>query len=124
MAGGAELVQRAFAALAAGDMVTVNEVLDENLVFELGGRSRFTGRHVGRDAFFQLQGELAAVLEVQNEVLALHDVEGGAIVHQRGTGRDDYRDEALVLFTVTGGRVTAVKEFLFDSGPLDDAAPR
>jgi ketosteroid isomerase-like protein len=124
MGTGAEIVRGVFAALGEGDMATVASLLDEGLVFELGGDSRFAGRHEGRDAFFQLQGELAAATEIQNDVLAVHDIEGGAIVHQRGTGRDGYEDEALLLFTVTDGRIVAVKEFLFDHRALDEIAPR
>jgi ketosteroid isomerase-like protein len=110
--------------MAEGDMETVTTLIDERLVFELGGRSRFAGRHEGRDTFFGLQGELAAATDISNEVLALHDIDGGAIVHQRGSGRDGYQDEALLLFTVTDGRIVAVKEFLFDHEPLDALAPR
>jgi ketosteroid isomerase-like protein len=123
MASGAEVVKSAFEALGAGDMETVSALLDERLIFELGGRSRFAGRHEGRDTFFRLQGELGEVLEIHTEVLAVHDIVGGAIVHQRGSGRNDYEDEALLLFTVVEGRITSVKEFLFDHAPLDEAAP-
>lgn len=123
MTGGADVVKRAFAAVQAGDMEAVAALLDEDLVFELGGRSRFAGRHQGRDAFFQLQGDLGAALEIRNEVLAVHDIENGAIVHQRGTGGGGYQDEALLLFSVVEGRVIAVEEFMFDHGPLDAAAP-
>jgi ketosteroid isomerase-like protein len=123
MTGGADVVKRAFAAVQDGDMAAVAALLDEGLVFELGGRSRFAGRHEGRDAFFQLQGDLGATLEIRNEVLAIYDIEGGAILHQRGIGRDGYQDETLLLFSVDEGRVIAVKEFMFDHGPLDTAAP-
>lgn len=123
MTSGSQVVHAVFAAMAEGDTETVTKLIDEGLVFELGGRSRFAGRHEGRDSFFALQGELSAAMEMSNEVLAVHDIEGGAIVHQRGRGRDGYEDEALLLFTVADGRIVAVKEFLFDHGPLDALAP-
>lgn len=83
-----------------------------------------TLRHEGRDAFFLLQDELGAELGIDNDLVALHDIAGGAIAHQRGRGRDGYEDEALLLFTVDGGRIVSVKEFLFDHTALDAAAPR
>ncbi len=122
MTEGAGVVQQLFTSMASGDMETVASLLADDFVFELGGSSRFAGRHVGRDRFFALQGDLAAATEIQNEIVAIHPIEGGAIVHQRGRGRDGYSDEALLLMSVAAGRLTAVKEFLFDHGPLESLA--
>lgn len=110
------VVAAVYDAVAANDFEQVVRLVTEDFVFELGGTSRFAGRHEGRDAFFALQADLVAATGIENEVVAIHDIPAGAIVNSRGRGRDGYADEALLLMSVSAGKVTAAKEFLFEHG--------
>jgi len=113
------VVRALYDAMGRGDAEAAFALLSEDLVFELGGNSRFAGRHVGRDKLFALQGELAQLTGMETSVDAMYDGDGRAIVHQHGRARDGYIDEALLLFEVADGRITAIKEFLFDQRSFD-----
>ena len=54
-----ELSRRGYAAFGSGDMETLTELIAENAVWHIGGRSRLAGDYEGRDAIFGLFGELA-----------------------------------------------------------------
>ena len=75
--------------------------------------------HEGRDRFFALQGELVAATDMQNEVIAIPPIAGGAIPHQRGRARDGCEDDALLLFSLDDGPVVSAREHLFDHAPFD-----
>ena len=114
-----EVVRALYDAMGRGDAETALGLLDADLVFELGGKSRFAGRHTGRDKLFALQGELAQLTGLETSVDAIYDGDKSAIVHQHGRARDGYTDEALLLFEIADGRVIAIKEFLFDQPSFD-----
>jgi ketosteroid isomerase-like protein len=54
-----DLVRRGYEAFAAGDVATMTELLDENVVWHTPGRSSISGDQKGRDATLQLFGRLA-----------------------------------------------------------------
>ncbi len=116
--------QRLFQAFGQGDMAVVNTIMADDLTFELGGKSRFAGRAEGRDNVLALFGDLMGSLQISNDVVGMYPTDAGVIVHQRGHGKDGYTDESLLLMSVSDGRITAIKEFLFDTDPLDRLAPR
>ena len=120
MADALTVVQDLYGAFASGDMDAAMAILSEDLAFELGGTSRFSGRHEGRERVLALQGELMSMTGMTNEVVGMYAGDDGVVIHQRGHARDGYEDEALLLITVTDDRVTSIREFLLDPAAFDE----
>ncbi len=99
-------------------MATVNRLLADDLVFSLGGTSRFAGRHVGRDTVLGVLAQLNGALGISNEVRGMYESGDGVVVHQTGSA-PGYSDTSLTLFTISEGQVSEVTEFLFDPVAFD-----
>jgi len=53
------LLRRGYEAFAKGDMATLTELIDENVVWHVSGRSPLAGEYKGRNAVFAWFGQIA-----------------------------------------------------------------
>jgi ketosteroid isomerase-like protein len=113
-----ELVQEMFEAIGAGDVPTLERVLDDNLSFTLAGTSPFAGRTVGRSNVLALLGQINARLGINNVVHGMYEGPHGVVVHQTGAA-PGYADESLILFQIDDGRIATATEFLLDVAAFD-----
>ena len=67
------LSRRGYEAFGSGDMATLTEMIAENCVWHIGGRSRLAGDYEGREAIFGLFAELAQGSEGTMRV-EVHDI--------------------------------------------------
>ncbi len=68
-----ELSRRGYAAFGSGDMETLTELIAEDAVWHVGGRSPLAGDYEGREAVFGLFGQLAEKSEGTLK-LEVHDI--------------------------------------------------
>ncbi len=84
-----ELARRGYAAFGSGDMDTLTELIAEDAVWHVGGRSDLSGDYKGREAIFGLFAQIAQRSEGTFS-LEIHDI----------LANDDH---AVVLTKVTAG---------------------
>lgn len=121
----AKLVRRGYDAFAAGDLASLEELTDENVVWHEPGRSSLGGDYKGRDGVLELlakfgelsdgtfEFELVDVLATGDRAVALHGL----------TARRDGRvlDMAsAVEFEIHGGRITEVTVYHDDTYAFDE----
>jgi ketosteroid isomerase-like protein len=54
-----ELTRRGYAAFATGDMVALDELFADDVIWHVGGRSPLSGDYKGKEAVFAMFGRLA-----------------------------------------------------------------
>lgn len=112
----AKLLRRGYEAFGAGDMTTLAELLAEDAVWHIPGKSRLSGDKRGRDAILAYFGELFS-LSGGTFRATLHDVVGGEEhtigLHHNGGERDGkvMDQNAAVVFHIRGGRYLETWEF-------------
>ena len=112
----AELVRRGYAAFSAGDMATLNELFAEDAVWHVPGSNTLSGAKQGRDAIIAFFGELMT-RTAGTVTVTLQDVIGGpnhtvGLHHNHAKRNGKVNDQdAVLVFTIQDGRVTAVQEF-------------
>jgi uncharacterized protein len=114
-----ELVRRGYDAFARGDMDTLRELFDREIVWHFPGRSPLAGDHRGPDAvlgFFGRTTELTA----GTFRAELHDAvadDRHAVGMQLATGEREGRrleDREVLVFHVGDGKVVEVWQYLED----------
>jgi ketosteroid isomerase-like protein len=110
---------------ARGDIEAALALFDENAVWTNIGSTRFSGQYVGlRGITEELIGPLFAELEggIESEVEALIADGDRAVLLTRGRARTrdgkDYNNTYAQVFTVAGGRIVAVREYM-DTALID-----
>ena len=84
-----DLMSRGYAAYTSGDMDTINQLFDDDVVWHVAGRSQISGDYTGKEQVFGFFGKLqelsdgTATVEV-HDILA-DDEHGVAIVTQTAT---------------------------------------
>jgi len=119
------ILRRGYEAFNAGDMDTFKEILAEDAVWRIGGTGGLSGEKRGREAILGYFGELGArsngSVRVNVEDLALGDKYAIGI-HTTRAQRDgkslDQRE--ILVFTISGGKITECREFAQDSAGLAD----
>lgn len=106
-----DLLRRGYGAFSSGDMGTLDELIADDVVWHVGGRSQLAGDYRGKEAVFGLFGRFAE-LTGGTLRLDLHavlaDVEHG-VVRQRVTGEREGRtldDAGVGVHHIAGGKVT------------------
>lgn len=120
------VMQRGYDAFNTGDMDTLVEVFDENMVWHLPGRSSFADDYQGRDATLAYFGQLAEQTNgtFRAELQQLCPGEDGTVVGiQTSTGdRNGKHLEVVncIVFRLEDGRVVDGREHFHDLYAWDD----
>ena len=115
-----DLVRRGYAAFGSGDMDTIRELFDANIVWHGPGRNQLSGDYHGIDEVLQVFGKVFE-LTGGSFRLELHDVvanDDHAVGLVRATGDHDGKhldDNSLQLFHIRDGKVT--ESWLYPGDP-------
>ena len=106
-----DLVRRGFAAFGTGDIATLRELLADDIVWHVGGRSPIAGDYKGKDEvlgfFAQLAERTRGTFRVDVHDVLANDEHVVALV--KGTGEREGKtlnDDGAQVFDVQGGKVT------------------
>ena len=106
-----DIVRRGFAAFGTGDIATLRELLADDTVWHVGGRSPITGDYKGKDEvlgfFAQLAERTRGTFRVDVHDVLANDHHVVALV--KGTGEREGKtlnDNGAQVFHVQGGKVT------------------
>lgn len=120
-----ELVRRGYEAFNSGDVASLGDLFDEDVVWHAGGNGVLSGPKHGRDAVLSYLGELGA--RTQGHIQAtVKDIIGGencivAIQQTQGTNGDKTIDASTIItFVVRDGKISEAHEYAEDTGKLDD----
>ena len=114
-----DLVRRGYEAFQKGDMAAFDEILADDCVWHVPGRSQLAGDKKGRKATVEYYVQLAE-LTGGNITVDVHDVLGNnehvAGLHSTSARRDgkSYETTEVIVFHVQGGRVTEAWEHPFN----------
>ena len=107
----ADLVMKGFAAFAAGDMATMDQVIADDAVWHSLGRGIISGDFRGKEAIFGLFAKVAQEAEIQQDIHALLADDDHAVALVKGSatrrGKTLAMDQVFV-FHVAGGKATEV----------------
>ncbi len=121
----AEVVRRGYAAFSSGDMATLSELFEEDVVWHVPGSGDLSGPKQGRDATFGYFGELVS-RSGGTVSIELHDVVGGDEhtigLHRARAERDNatIEENAILVFHLRSGRVSEVWEYHEDPSASSD----
>jgi hypothetical protein len=117
-----ELTLRGFAAFAAGDMATLDEVFTDDIVWHVSGRGPLCGDYEGREAvsayFGRLAQETGAIFRIEVHDLLAND--GFFSSQARFLGSDSMADLVPVAAASIAARSTPTRRHVSTSS---DAAP-
>ena len=120
-----DLLRRGYAAYAAGDMDTINELFADDVVWHVAGRSAIAGDYTGKDQVFGFFGTLQELSEgtsgVEVHDLLANDEHGVAIVIESGTrnGRS-HSGQAAHVFHLRDGKVIEFWDAQVDQYSADE----
>lgn len=120
----AKLIARGYAAFASGDLTSIADLMDPQVVWHEPGRSPLGGDYRGRDGVVELLGkfgelsggtfsfELVDVLATANRAVALHELTAA---------RDDRQLDmaSAVEFEIHQGKITEVTVYHDDTYAFD-----
>jgi uncharacterized protein len=121
----ADLVRRGYAAFSTGDLATLTGVFAEDAVWTVPGSNPLSGEKKGRDAILAYFGDLAGASDGTFTV-TLRDVVAGqehTVGLQRNHAeRNNQTDDqdAVLVFVIRDGLITAVQEFREDTARSDE----
>jgi uncharacterized protein len=120
------IMQRAYDAFNSGDMDTLTEVFDEDMVWHLPGRSSMAKDYQGRDAtlayFAQIGEETGGTFRAELQRL-LSDEDGRVVGVQRSTADKDGKHLDVgnsIVFQLEDGRVVDGREHFEDLYAWDE----
>jgi ketosteroid isomerase-like protein len=120
------IMQRAYDAFNAGDLDTLNEIFDENIVWHLPGRSSMAKDYQGRDATLAYFGQIAertgGTFQAELQHLVADD-DGHVVGIQRSTGERDGKSldaGNAILFELRDGKVVDGREHFHDLYAWDE----
>ena len=120
------IMQRAYEAFNSGDLDTVGEIFDENVVWHLPGRSSMATDYEGRDAvlayFGRIGQETAGTFRAELEDLTADD-DDRVVGIQRSTGDRNGKHLDVgncIVFQLKDGRVTDGREHFHDLYAWDE----
>src|SRR4051812_45307293 len=115
----AERVRRGYEAFNRGDLAALAELMADEVVWHLPGRSAMSGDHKGREATFAYFGQLAERSAGTMRANLEHLVAEGETVVARQTntarrGDKELHDPACLVFEMSGGRIVDAREYHYD----------
>ena len=114
-----ELIRRGYEAFQKGDLAAFDDILADDCVWHVPGKSQVAGDKKGRQATVEYYGQLGE-LTGGNITVELHDVlanaEHVAGLHRTSAqrGGKSYETTEVIVFHVEGGRVTEAWEHPFN----------
>lgn len=120
-----ERAQAGYEAFANGDMETLNDIIDDDIVWHAGGNNILTGDYEGKEAVFGFFGRLAQETggSFSNDIhdMLANDDHGVALVQQKATRNGVSLDQRAVhVFHMRDGRLTEFWAFPEDQAALDE----
>jgi uncharacterized protein len=121
-----EIMRRGYEAFNAGDMDTLNEVFDENIVWHLPGRSSMAKDYEGRDATLSYFGQIGEKTDgtFQAELQQLFAGDDDRVVGlQRSNGQRDGKSLDVgncIVFELKDGKVVDGREHFNDLYAWDE----
>jgi len=110
-------------AIALGDATRLRELLSEDSVWSVSGRSSFAGSYVGSDAILDYLARVGeATDELRSELREISVGETGGVIRYRlraVRGLQTLDSEQLFVFEVSQGRVAAARIAPVDSYAYD-----
>jgi ketosteroid isomerase-like protein len=120
-----ELTRRGYAAFAAGDMATLNDLFADDIIWHVSGRGPFAGDYKGKEAVFEMFGRLAQEtsgnFRIEIHDLLANDEHAVALITTTGEHEGKSLNERGVgIFHVRGGKVTESWGFTEDQYAADE----
>jgi ketosteroid isomerase-like protein len=121
-----DLARTYFQAVQTGDLATLGELLDADIVWHQPGANQFSGEHKGRDAVFQMLGGMMETSQGSFAIDTLHTLMGNgdlvtATIHFSGRRGDASMSmDGVDLLRVAGGKITEM--WLFSGDPAAEDA--
>jgi hypothetical protein len=119
----AVLCRKGFAAFAAGDMATLNELFSDDIVWHSSGRSFLTGNFEGKEAVFGNFARLAqaadSFAQEIHTVLADDEHAIALVTATASRGGKKAAFQQTITFHIAGGKVTEVWLSSFDQYAAD-----
>ena len=115
----AEVVRRGYEAFQKGDLAAFDDILADDCVWHVPGKSQVAGDKKGRQATVEYYGQLGQLTEGSIQV-ELHDVvandEHVVGLHRSSASRGgkSYETTECIVFHVEGGRITEAWEHPFN----------
>jgi ketosteroid isomerase-like protein len=121
----AERVRRGYDAFNTGDLTALAELIADEVVWHVPGRSALSGDHKGREATFAYLGQLAQLSDGTMRANLEDLVAGGETVVARQTntarhGDKELHDPACLVFEMSGGRIVETREYHYDQYAMDE----
>jgi ketosteroid isomerase-like protein len=120
-----DLVRKGYEAFSAGDMATLRQLLDPQVVWHSGGRNPLSGDYRGVEdvlGFFgRTMEHTQGTFRVSVEEVLVNDQ--GAVVVQRSSAQRNGKsldDRALQLFHISDGKVVEVWQYWGDPYAADE----
>jgi ketosteroid isomerase-like protein len=120
-----DLMRRGYAAYTSGDMDTINQLFDDDVVWHVAGRSQISGDYTGKEQVFGFFGKLQELSEGTSTV-EVHDIladdeHGVAIVVESATrnGRS-IESRTTHVFHLRDGQVTEFWDAHIDQYAADE----
>jgi uncharacterized protein len=120
-----DLMRRGYAAYTSGDLETIGQLLADDVVWHVSGRSPLSGDYIGKEQVFGFFGKLQELSDGTSRV-EVHDLladeeHGVAIVTQSGTrnGRS-YEGRVTHVLHLRDGRVTEFWDAYVDQYTADE----
>ena len=121
-----QLARRGYEAFGKGDMATISELMAEDVVWHVGGKSSLSGDYKGKDAVFGFFGKLMELSEGSFK-LEVHDIlanDEHSVILVRQTAQKGGKklDSKAVHVTHpdSAGRVTEFWAFDEDQAAMDE----
>jgi ketosteroid isomerase-like protein len=120
-----DLMRRGYAAYTSGDLETISQLLSDDVVWHVSGRSPLSGDYSGKEQVFGFFGKLQELSDGTSRVevhdLLADDDHGVAIVTQSGTrdGRS-YEGRVTHVLHLRDGKVTEFWDAYIDQYTADE----
>jgi hypothetical protein len=117
--------RQGYQAFADGDLARVSELLDDNVVWHVGGNNTLSGDYEGKEAVLSFFGRLMQETggSFKNDIhdMLANDEHGVALVTQTATRRGTSIEGPLVqVFHMRDGKMTEFWTFAQDQSAVDE----
>ena len=119
------LVRKGYDAFAKGDMATLRELFNENVVWHAPGNNPLSGEHRGRDAVFAMFGRLAELsggtLRIDLHDVLANDEHAVALIRATASRQGRQQDQLeTAVYHISNGKVTEAWSFEYDQRASDE----
>ena len=120
-----ELLRRGYEAFGSGDMATLNELLSDDIIWHVPGKSPVSGDYKGKDQVFQFFGQIVQMTggSFKNEIhdLLANNEHGTVLVTTTADREGKHLDDRQVhVFHLKDGKTTEFWNHSGDQYALDE----